>query len=225
MLLLRIWACFFFSWTQKIVSWVLTFPSLRLGAWDCFGYYRQAIGNLRPWRTTVLMAPITMMRRPTAWKSLLGCYLHIVKTRVDFRIYESFGGLSLNHFVPKLTQISAPELSHGTGVSTGRSCRQFSSLSLKISSVESKRSLYGVKFLALGKLIHLILQALCLLWMGHILLAVLVWLVFSSMLSYSQEFRVQTEQRSQPTLGALLEPDNTLISIPWNYTSSNKRGG
>ncbi|GAB0188989.1 mitochondrial enolase superfamily member 1 [Grus japonensis] len=30
----------------------------------------------------------------------------------------------------------------------------------------------------------------------------------------SQEFRVQIEQGNLPSLGALLEPDNTLISIP-----------
>lgn len=41
------------------------------------------------------------------------------------------------------------------------------------------RLLYGVKFLVLGKPIYLILPAPWLLWMGHIHLTTLVWLVYS----------------------------------------------
>lgn len=112
---------------------------------------------------------------------------------------ELFGSLSLNLFVPK---------------PAGAVCKLFSSTPHKISSVD-KRFLYGVKFLVLVFYFFSSLYQLhdsyewdtfiWLPWCG---------LFTPSVLSYSQEFRAQAEQRSWSVPGTLLEPDYTLISIP-----------
>lgn len=80
-----------YIWMQKMICWMLAFLSLKPGAWDCFGYWCQAVGN-KLWRTRIFMAPIPMMRRPATWKNLLRSYLHIVKTKFELRIHEAFWG-------------------------------------------------------------------------------------------------------------------------------------